>query len=90
MLSVNIVTKTNIDEIVIGGGGAFNKTLLKFIQIYIGDIPVKTHQDFNIPDKLKEAIGFAYLGYFTFMKKTNNVPSCTGADKGVVMGKISY
>ena len=85
-----IFTKTNIDEIVIGGGGAFNKTLLKLLQEYVGDIPVKTHQDFNIPDKLKEAIGFAYLGYFTFMKKANNVPSCTGADKEVVMGKFSY
>ena len=85
-----ILPKTKIDEIVIGGGGAFNKTLLKFIQNYIGDIPVKTHQDFNIPDKLKEAIGFAYLGYFTYIKKANNVPSCTGANKEVVMGKISY
>ncbi|MBO5949052.1 anhydro-N-acetylmuramic acid kinase, partial [bacterium] len=85
-----ILPKTNIDEIVIGGGGAFHKTLLKLIQDFIGDIPVKTHDDFNIPNKLKEAIGFAYLGYFTFMKKANNVPSCTGADKEVVMGKISY
>ena len=57
------------------------------------DILIKAREKFLSKcyyDKLKEAIGFAYLGYFTFMKKSNNVPSCTGADKDVVMGKISY
>ena len=85
-----IFPKTSIDEVVIGGGGAFNKTLIKYLSELLPDIKIKTHSDFNIPDKLKECIAFAYLGYFTFNKKVNNLPECTGADTEVIMGKISY
>ena len=85
-----IFSKTRIDEVVLGGGGAFNLTLRKYLTEYLPNIPVKTHNDYNIPDKLKECIAFAYLGYFTYIKKPNNLPSCTGAKVPVVMGKISY
>lgn len=85
-----VMPKTSVDEVVLGGGGAYNKTLIKYLQEYLPDIPIKTHSDFDIPDKLKEAIAFAYLGYFTINKKPNNVPSCTGAFEHVVMGKIAY
>lgn len=85
-----ILPKTNIDEVVLGGGGAYNKTLLLNMKNYIPDLIIKTHEDFGIPNKLKEAVAFAYLGYFTLQKQPNNVPSCTGADTNVVMGKISY
>lgn len=85
-----VLPKVQIDEIVLGGGGAYNKTLIKYLNEYFGCVSIKTHEDFNIPNKLKEALAFAYLGYFTLNKKPNNVPSCTGAEKSVVMGKISY
>lgn len=84
-----IFPKTSIDEVVLGGGGAYNKTLISYLQKYLPQLIIKTHADFGIPDKLKEAIAFAYLGYFTMGNKPNNVPSCTGAKEPVVMGKIS-
>lgn len=85
-----ILPKTSIDEVVLGGGGAYNKAIIKYLQEYLPNIAIKTHEDFNIPNKLKECIAFAYLGYFTINKKPNNVPSCTGAKEPVVMGKIAY
>lgn len=85
-----VFPKVEIEEVIIGGGGAYNKSLMKRLQNYFKDVPVKTHEDFGIPNKLKEALAFAYLGYFTINREPNNVPSCTGADKPVVMGKISY
>lgn len=85
-----ILTETSVDEVVIGGGGAYNKTLLSMLQSELPSIPVKTHENFGILNKLKEAIAFAYLGYFTIMNKPNNVPACTGANMPVVMGKIAY
>ena len=85
-----ILPKTDIEEVIIGGGGAYNKTLLNSLQRYFADIKVKTHEDFNIPNKLKEALAFAYLGYFCLNKQPNNLPECTGATKPVIMGKISY
>lgn len=85
-----ILPKTYVDEIVLGGGGAYNQAIIQYLREYLPDIPVKTHEDFNIPNKLKECIAFAYLGYFTVSRKPNNIPSCTGAEIPVVMGKISY
>ena len=85
-----ILPKTSIDEIVLGGGGAYNNAIKTYLKNYLPNIPVKTHEDYNIPNKLKECIAFAYLGYYTLIKKPNNIPSCTGADMPVIMGKISY
>ena len=84
-----VFPKTSIDEVVLGGGGAYNKTLISYLQKYLPQLTIKIHTDFGIPDKLKEAIAFAYLGYFAIENKPNNVPSCTGAEVPVVMGKIS-
>ncbi len=85
-----ILPKIQVNEVVLGGGGAYNKTLIKYLKNYMPNLTIKTHEDFGIPNKLKEAIAFAYLGYFTINKKCNNIPSCTGANHPVIMGKISY
>lgn len=85
-----ILNKTPIDEVVLGGGGAYNTALISYLKMYMPDLLIKTHEDFGIPNKLKEAIAFAYLGYFTINKKCNNVALCTGADCDVILGKISY
>lgn len=85
-----IFLKTEIKEVVIGGGGAYNKTLLQFLEQYFQGIKIKTHQDFGIDNKFKEAIAFALLGFCTIKKIPNNLPSCTGAQKKVIMGVVSY
>ncbi len=79
-----------IDEIVLGGGGAYNITLINYLKTYFKEITIKTHKDFGIPDKFKESIAFAFLGYCTLNRIPNNMPSCTGAKEKVIMGKISY
>lgn len=85
-----VFDKVTPECVVIGGGGALNPTLMSLLQQYFGKIPVKTHADFNVPDKLKEAAAFALIGKYTFLKKPSNVPSCTGAEKAVILGKIAY
>ncbi len=85
-----IFPKVKPDEIVLGGGGAYNNAIIKFLHNYLPDIQIKTHEDYNIPNKLKECIAFAYLGYYTVNKQPNNIPSCTGAESSVILGKISY
>ena len=80
----------NVNEVVIGGGGAYNPTLMKFIRNYLPKhIELKTHEDYGISNNFKEVMAFALLGYCTYYGIPNNVPSCTGAKKRVVMGKIS-
>ena len=85
-----VFPKTSVDEAVIGGGGAYNSAIKKYLSEYLPNLVIKTHDDFNIPNKFKECLAFAYLGYFTLLKQPNNIPSCTGASYPVVMGKISY
>lgn len=78
----------DVKEIVIGGGGAYNPTLMKLLRSYIPKhIELKTHEDYDISNNFKEVMAFALLGYCAYYKIPNNLPSCTGATKRVVMGK---
>ena len=81
----------HIDRVIIGGGGAYNKFMMKLLRKYLPKhLELNTHEDFGISNNYKEAMAFALLGYCTYYRIPNNVPSCTGAEKSVVMGKISY
>ena len=86
-----IYPQVGIHEAVICGGGAYNKTLMKMLRQYLPKhIDLKTCEDYGISNNFKEVMAFALLGYCTYYKIPNNLPSCTGARKRVVMGKISY
>lgn len=84
-----VFPKTKITELVVGGGGAYNKAILRFLEKEMPFIRIRTHKDFGIDDKLKEALAFAMLGVCTIRGIPNNIPSCTGATKRVIMGTIS-
>ncbi len=79
-----------VDEVIVGGGGAFNKTLLDMIRERFLHAEVTTTDEHGIPAKAREAMGFALLAYQAFHGKPNNVPSVTGAKRSVVMGKIAW
>ncbi len=85
-----IFNKTKIKNVVIGGGGAYNPVMMRLLREYLPEnINLKTHEDYNISNNYKEAMAFALLGYCTYYDIPNNVPSCTGASKAVVLGKIT-
>ena len=85
-----VYTNTDIDEAVICGGGAYNKTLMRMIRSYLPKhVELKTCEDYNISNNFKEVMAFALLGYCTYYGIPNNLPCCTGADKRVVLGKIT-
>ena len=85
-----VFSKVQIKEMILGGGGAYNLAIIKYLnELFADRIKILTHEDFAIPNKLKEAIAFAFLGYFTLLGKPNNIKNCTGAHKDIVMGKIS-
>ena len=85
-----IYPNIDIDEVIIGGGGAYNPTLMKFIRRYLPKhIELKSHEDYNISNNFKEVMAFAVLGYCTYYNIPNNLPSCTGAKKRAVLGKIT-
>ncbi len=86
-----IFPKTSIDQLILGGGGAYNPELVKLIKKYFGSsLKIISHKDFGISDKFKEAAAFALLAYTTYYKIPNNIPCCTGAKHKKILGKISY
>lgn len=91
-IEINKFIKENyIEEVLISGGGGNNKTLINRIEAHLQkDIQVKLTDDYNLSADAKEAIAFAILGYQCFKKKTNNLPSATGARNDVVMGKLAW
>lgn len=85
-----IYPNVGIHEAVICGGGSYNKTLMKFIRKYLPSyIDLKTCEDYGISNNFKEVMAFALLGYCTYYGIPNNLPCCTGANKRVVLGKIT-
>lgn len=86
-----IYPNVGIHETVICGGGAYNKTLMKYLRTYLPSyIDLKTCEDYGISNNFKEVMAFALLGYCTYYGIPNNLPCCTGAKKRVVMGKLTY
>lgn len=86
-----VYPNAHIDNVIVGGGGAYNKYMIKLLRGYIPKhIEIKTHEDYGISNNYKEAMAFALLGYCNYYRIPNNVPSCTGADKSIVLGKITY
>lgn len=86
-----IYPNVGIHEAVICGGGAYNKTLMKYLRTYLPSyIDLKTCEDYGISNNFKEVMAFALLGYCTYYEIPNNLPCCTGAKKRVVMGKLTY
>ncbi|WP_129721765.1 anhydro-N-acetylmuramic acid kinase [Xylanivirga thermophila] len=83
-----ILDKYRLDRVIIGGGGSYNKTLLKFIKGYLKNIEVITQENLGFSSDAKEAVAFAILANEAINGYANNIPKVTGAKKPVVMGKI--
>jgi anhydro-N-acetylmuramic acid kinase len=77
-----------VDEVIVGGGGARNKTLLTMLADRVG-YPVTTDDDHGIPSFAKEAMYMALLANEASAGHANNAPSVTGAGADVVMGLIA-
>ncbi len=54
------------------------------------NLRIQTTDEFGLPSAAKEAAAFAVLAYQTWQRMPGNIPSATGAKRGVVLGKVSY
>ncbi len=75
-------------QIILGGGGVKNPTLVRMLFERIGVGTLCAHEDFGIHSSAKEPLAFAILAHETLAGKPGNVPSATGARRPVVLGKI--
>lgn len=77
-----------IDEIVLGGGGSRNRTLVRMISELLPGVTLRRHEELGIDSDAKEAIGIAVLTNDAFMGHRTNVPGATGG-RAAVLGKIN-
>lgn len=83
---------TPCDEMIVSGGGSFNKTLMKFLKrlMLCEGVRVYTGDEKGINSDAKEAVAFALLAFYTLNRCPNNLPGATGATHPAILGKISY
>lgn len=79
----------DVQHIIVAGGGAMNRTLMRILRTRLTGVKVYTSDQYGIPYNAREAIAFAILGNETICGTPANVPSATGARHPVVLGKIT-
>lgn len=77
------------DEVIVSGGGARNRTLMRFLAQALSPARVLISDELGIPAEAKEAVAFAVLAYETWHSRPGNLPAATGARRSVVLGHIT-
>lgn len=77
-----------VSEVLVGGGGVRNRTLMKYLARAFYPVPIKTMAQVGVESKAFEALAFAVLGYQAVHRFEANLPSVTGARHPVILGTI--
>lgn len=85
----HIFNKYPIQELIVSGGGAFNKTLMRKLECLFAPIPVKSIESTGLPAQAKEPLAFAFFGLRCLHHQINHLPSGTGAKHARVLGSIT-
>ncbi|TLS50922.1 anhydro-N-acetylmuramic acid kinase [Paenibacillus antri] len=85
----DVFPRCEIGEVIITGGGAHNRTLLRMLAELLPEQRVTNSRALGFDDDAKEAIIFAMLGNDFLYGVANNLPSATGASRPTVMGKLA-
>lgn len=74
------------DELIVFGGGAFNKALMQEIARLVSPSHVMTSADKGIPEQYMEALTFAWLAKCFINKRAVCSPAITGARHSTIAG----
>lgn len=77
------------DRLIVGGGGALNRTLMAHLRKLLPGCRVMTNEDLGLDGNAKEAVAFAILANEAIFASPGNVPSVTGALHPAVLGRIT-
>lgn len=75
-------------KVILCGGGSRNIYLKYRLQLFLGEVPVSTTDEFSLSASFKEAIAFAVLAYWRNLCIPGNLPAVTGASQEVLLGEI--
>jgi anhydro-N-acetylmuramic acid kinase len=77
-----------VDEVLVSGGGARNRTLMADLGQVLAPAPVRSLEAVGLDPDAKEAVAFAVLANETLFGRPGNVAAATGARGPRVLGKI--
>lgn len=77
---------TSTTSVYLCGGGAHNQALMSRLQARLPDARILRTDELGIPADDVEAVAFAWLAMRHVQRKPGNLPSVTGASRGVVLG----
>jgi len=83
-----LAPRGRIDEVVVGGGGAQNPTLMRMLRDRLNGARLMSHEDLGIDSNAKEAIALAIIANDAVAGLNTNIPGATGG-RPTVLGKIS-
>jgi anhydro-N-acetylmuramic acid kinase len=79
-----------VDELLVSGGGWRNPAITRPLREGLSGTRVRPTDDLGVRADAKEAIAFAVLAYESYHGRPGNLPSATGADRPVALGKVSH
>jgi len=85
-----VLKKTKITQLIVSGGGAKNPLVMAQLAAALTPMEVVGSARVGVPEEAKEAYAFALMAYETVHRRAGNLPSATGAEEEVVLGKICY
>jgi len=79
-------------DYIVSGGGARNHTLMAMLAQRLEPMgcELAVSENFGMPAEAKEAAAFALLAWQTWHRLPGNVPSATGAERGAILGQVTY
>jgi anhydro-N-acetylmuramic acid kinase len=78
-----------IGRVAVSGGGVRNRAVMSALADLFSPCPVVSLSALGMDPDAKEAVGFALLANETIAGRPGNVPAATGAQRPVVLGKLS-
>jgi anhydro-N-acetylmuramic acid kinase len=77
-------------EFVVAGGGANNGVLMEMLGDRLEPVKVRMMEELGVPAQAKEGLAFALLAWLSWHGLPGNVPTATGAQRAVVLGKVTH
>ena len=76
-------------DLIASGGGVHNPMMMAHLAALLPGVDISLSSDHGIDADAKEAIALAGLAYQTWRGRAGNLPSATGARRGVILGSIT-
>lgn len=77
-----------VAEVLVSGGGAFNRALLRDLQGLLPGLKIGTTERYGLGPACVEAVAFAWLARQRMANKPANLPAVTGASRKAVLGGV--